>query len=797
MPFLTGWKRRKSKTINATAAGPQTDYQLKLTINWGPGTDTVNNVFLGGNARTDFSDLRFTLSDGITLINYFIESIITSVNATVWIKIPSIPNQGTIIYIYYDNPNAASTSNPDNTFLLYDQFEFLDANKWDFGGDVAVSNGIVFIGGLIRDLYTFIRSKAFFTPGVVFESTGRRSPDQSRDTSYGFASASGLAGPNFVTGPINQNVIFAYIFPGTPPTGKVDTGIRAEISGKWKIIWRQDGTADWFFNDVPTPRATSSFTNPQNILIDKGLGGATSELVTVRKFSDPEPIFGITGPEELPNPVFFNTNPQGAEIILNGINTGFRTPIILSLQPGTYDYILRLSCFADITGQFVIVESTELITIDKIFPFNTGSISITSTPSGAIEFDGILQPNPTPLNLSCINEGTHNYLITLANFQSYRARINVVRGLTSTSNVTLLPLGQPGTGSLSVISNPSGADITLDQTTTGRITPSTMTDIPVGPHNVTISKSGFMPRTVPVIVSENITEEVNIDLIQTIGSINFNSAPSGARIFLAPLGQPLVDQLVETPRTIIDLPVGRYDFSLRLQSYNDFNSFVDIIENQITNVTAILTLQEGCLLINSNPPGAKIFLNTTPDSVVDTGSFTPKLFCGLNIGIHYIKLVLDGFVDTIINVNLGTGEGKDITTNLQRVCTSITVTSNKMTAFLGEIINFTINTQPITESYIVELRDQDNNLIGNCNTSNGVCTIGWNTTNLQPKIFSITGRILNQQCISTPLNITLQPAPAAAGASLLLIVGLAVGALLLLGTRERRTQTIREIARES
>jgi hypothetical protein len=41
------WYRRKPKLIRGSTAGTQTNYQLKLNIYKGPGTDTDTTVYLG------------------------------------------------------------------------------------------------------------------------------------------------------------------------------------------------------------------------------------------------------------------------------------------------------------------------------------------------------------------------------------------------------------------------------------------------------------------------------------------------------------------------------------------------------------------------------------------------------------------------------------------------------------------------------------------------------------------------------------------------------------------------------
>ncbi|MEM0242889.1 MAG: DUF2341 domain-containing protein [Candidatus Aenigmatarchaeota archaeon] len=60
--------------------------------------------------RSDCGDIRFTDSDGITLLNYWIEPNTCNTNNTrIWVKVPNIPaNSQKIIYLYYGNPNANS-----------------------------------------------------------------------------------------------------------------------------------------------------------------------------------------------------------------------------------------------------------------------------------------------------------------------------------------------------------------------------------------------------------------------------------------------------------------------------------------------------------------------------------------------------------------------------------------------------------------------------------------------------------------------------------------------------------------
>jgi hypothetical protein len=138
--WLQGWNYRKSHVINPSS-GAGTGYQVQIIVSYYKGTDSGNTVYLGGKCNPDFSDIRFTASDGTTLLSYWIEEMVNSDHATVWVKInDDLSTNPATIYIYYGNPNATSQSNGDYVFPLFDDFlgSSLNTNKW------TVDSGIVY-----------------------------------------------------------------------------------------------------------------------------------------------------------------------------------------------------------------------------------------------------------------------------------------------------------------------------------------------------------------------------------------------------------------------------------------------------------------------------------------------------------------------------------------------------------------------------------------------------------------------------------------------------------------------------
>ena len=120
------WQYRRPITISNSVSENLTDYQIKLNVSYDP------------DMNADFSDLRFTYYNSTiqkeTKIPYWIEEYTESTNATIWIKVPSIPaNTTATIYMYYGNPSATSKSNGTAVFEFFDDFTgtSLDPNKWE------------------------------------------------------------------------------------------------------------------------------------------------------------------------------------------------------------------------------------------------------------------------------------------------------------------------------------------------------------------------------------------------------------------------------------------------------------------------------------------------------------------------------------------------------------------------------------------------------------------------------------------------------------------------------------------
>ena len=99
----SGFNYRKRLRFTGSIDGALTDYQKYLTVYKGEGEDSDGIVYLNNHCEDDFDDIRFTEDDGVTLMDYYIESYVSGVSAIVWVEFAYFPASPDEIdfYIYH------------------------------------------------------------------------------------------------------------------------------------------------------------------------------------------------------------------------------------------------------------------------------------------------------------------------------------------------------------------------------------------------------------------------------------------------------------------------------------------------------------------------------------------------------------------------------------------------------------------------------------------------------------------------------------------------------------------------
>jgi hypothetical protein len=92
-----GWTKRAPVSISAAPESVASNYPVKVTVTYQPGM------------KADFSDVRFTLENGVTELRYALENVTAGSQATARVVVPSLGAGGhTLLFAYFGNEAATA-----------------------------------------------------------------------------------------------------------------------------------------------------------------------------------------------------------------------------------------------------------------------------------------------------------------------------------------------------------------------------------------------------------------------------------------------------------------------------------------------------------------------------------------------------------------------------------------------------------------------------------------------------------------------------------------------------------------
>ena len=170
--------------------------------------------------------------------------------------------------------------------------------------------------------------------------------------------------------------------------------------------------------------------------------------------------------------------------------------------------------------------------------------------------------------------------------RKYVLILSAILGLYLILNCTTKYIEKPlSLGSILVESSPDGAEIILDNDTTGKLTPDTLFDVPTGMHQVSVSKEGYLPSPSSMIVDvlENQTINVSFELFDiNYGFLYVSSTPESARIIIdTNFTGEYTPHLFEN-----NIPVGTHIVSASKDGHS-----TDLPSKYVVNITPTDTVQ--------------------------------------------------------------------------------------------------------------------------------------------------------------------------------------------------------------
>ena len=203
----------------------------------------------------------------------------------------------------------------------------------------------------------------------------------------------------------------------------------------------------------------------------------------------------------------------------------------------------------------------------KSLLFGRGNFVVSTEPTGATVTVGELAPKTAPVGMKELRLGTYAVTIALPGYDTEHRDIEIKEKETTdlgtivlkrqvgtielTSEPSSLPYEVKPAGSLFV--NPS--DVHTGQT------PATLTGIPVGTYQVTVTRQNWTPYVSTVTIERNGSVKVNGDFPG--GTVVITSIPSGATVYRenqTPIGT--------TPLTLNSIPPGTISYTVNQRGYD-------------------------------------------------------------------------------------------------------------------------------------------------------------------------------------------------------------------------------------
>ncbi|GAB4144221.1 MAG: hypothetical protein Fur0015_12240 [Ignavibacteriales bacterium] len=138
--------------------------------------------------------------------------------------------------------------------------------------------------------------------------------------------------------------------------------------------------------------------------------------------------------------IYVSSDPQGATIYVDDVNTGGITPDTVEAKEGLRKVTLKKAGYTDYTFD-VSVEAGKVSVVSNITLTSLGSISVTSDPVGAqIWLNGSNTNFVSPKVISSLAAGSYQLTLKYSNHRDTTVTVNVTHGNQAVVNVSLTPL---------------------------------------------------------------------------------------------------------------------------------------------------------------------------------------------------------------------------------------------------------------------------------------------------------------------------------------------------------------------
>ncbi|MDD1705749.1 MAG: PEGA domain-containing protein [Methanoregulaceae archaeon] len=395
-------------------------------------------------------------------------------------------------------------------------------------------------------------------------------------------------------------------------------------------------------------------------------------------------------PPPLSGSVNVQSNPEDANVYLDSVLVGLSPVLIPGVSPGTHTVRIEKTGYGPWESNVSVTAGATTLVSATLFPIPlppTGSLNVQSDPSGAnIFLDGVME-GITPALIPGVSTGLHTVRVEKTGFEPWESTVTITAGATTVVSVVLEPVPTPPTtGSISIESDPAGADARLDGVFKGT-TPLSIVNVTPGSYVLTLNKTGYIPweETITVIAGETTQIDEVLSPVVTptptppagYGSLYISSLPSRATVLIDGLERGMTDGVIST------IPTGTRQVTLQKAGYKSQTLPVTIVKGKVVYLQRIVLEPDGQPTVVPTP-GNTTIPTTTPTTVpttmpttipvpdISSGSIfvyslplgcsvyiddtyrgmSPSTFRGISPGEHTVRITFAGYQDDVQSVQV-------------------------------------------------------------------------------------------------------------------------------------------------
>jgi hypothetical protein len=358
------------------------------------------------------------------------------------------------------------------------------------------------------------------------------------------------------------------------------------------------------------------------------------------------------------------------------------------LAAGRHSFQFAKQGFSDFKAEYNIMADTTIsISLEAgetTSEFQPPSIiSVNTTPSGAMVYANDQFIGQTPLQRMLI-PGDYNLSMSKDLYLDHTSRVNLESGVPLDLGTIVL---QASAGTLTIESNPSGAEVKINNRDLGR-TPLLEYQISSGNHQLELVLPDYLPWKEEISLEKGEVKSINANLIPAFGELIINTQPIDGLTLL-------INGKIEgnTPFRHTKMPTGTYEIEVRddknhwkgIPLWLGAKENVNVTGGKTTERTIALVQNHGELSVKAE--GSDIFIGNER-----VGSL--HVILNLPPSTYSIIAKRNKHNDATQTINLANAEKKNIELNPRPMLGSVSVIANPFDARGASI---EINGNPVKE----------------------------------------------------------------------------------------------------